>query len=102
MATKPEAVEPDYSLIRLPTTREVMGGPEYLACLAACRLSNRQVATMLGHTGDYTVRNWTGQTKWYCPPPAPVQAWLRKLALGHMAVDRANPPPVMTKGEDRG
>jgi len=87
--------------IRPADSADTMSGAEYLACLAACRLSNRQVAALLGHTGDYTVRNWTGQTKWYCPPPAPVQAWLRRLALGHLEVDAANPPPVMG-GSDNG
>lgn len=96
MPVKPPA-EVDYGLIQPADSGLVMTGPEYLACLAAARLSNRQVAEMLGYVGDYTVRNWTGLTKWQCPPPPAVQVWLRELASGHLAVDRANPPPMLPK-----
>ena len=90
---KREAVA-DVGLIKPATSGVVMGPEECRACIDAARLSNRQVAAMLGHANDHAVRNWTGATRWPCPPPPDVGAWLRKLALAHLAADRAAPPPV--------
>lgn len=90
-------VVPDFDLIMLPDSRQVMSGPECVACLDAARLSNREVARLLGFSTDHAVRNWTGQTRWYCPPPPSVQAWLRSLALAHREADMGNPPPDLSK-----
>jgi hypothetical protein len=96
---KREAVA-DVGLIQQAGSVQVMTAEECRACIDACRLSNRQLAAMLGHGNDHAVRNWTGATRWPCPPPPDVSAWLRSLALAHIVADAANPPPMMGDGRD--
>lgn len=71
---------------KLPIT-----GPEIQECLAAARLSNRQVAMMLG-LNEMRIRMWIEKPHLV---PADASKWFRKLGAGHAMVDAENPPPAV-------
>lgn len=102
MAVRRKVAQVDFGLIQPAESTTSMSGAECVACMDAARLSNRQVMQMLRQKTDHEVRNWTGVTRWPCPPPISVQAWLRRQALAHLQVDRDNPPPVLNGSDEHG
>ena len=69
---------------------------EFQACLAATRLSGRDIQALLGQT-MHEVQAWAGSHDWTRSPPPSVSRWLRQLATAHLAADARNPPPRVAR-----